>query len=208
VREVRNGKVASCEVWMELVCGNRWVANTECSQGREFGSFETVSILCWVLLSVEGRCGAAAVMSASAGERRLDACIYDETRKLETGSLLVVPTYRNSRQRGGVKPVSVSGSREQGEARHLKALGVGGVWRASRPNVGCVIAFMVSQPMRPCTALHVLRRATLLRQPIYNYDKCLAVSSSLTSGGSSVTVALAMPGIGVYIAALVPHQAC
>jgi hypothetical protein len=153
VREVRNGKVASCEVWMELVCGNRWVANTECSQGREFGS-----------------------------------C-------------------RISRQRGGVKLVSVSGSREQGEARHLKALGVGGVWRASRPNVGCVIALMVSQPIRPCTALHVLRRATLLRQPIYNYDKCLAVSSILTSGGSSVTVALVMPGIGVYIAAL-PHQEC
>jgi hypothetical protein len=82
-------------------------------------------------------------MSASAGERRLGTWIYDETRKLETGSLLVVPTYRNSRGRDGVNLVRVSGSREQGEARHLEALGDGGVWRASRPNVGCVIAFIV-----------------------------------------------------------------
>jgi hypothetical protein len=147
-------------------------------------------------------------MSASAGERRLGTWIYDETRKLETGSLLVVPTYRNSRGRDGVNLVRVSGSREQGEARHLEALGDGGVWRASRPNVGCVIAFIVSQPMRPCTALHVLRRATLLRQLIYNYDKCLVISSMLASDGSSVTVALEMPGIGVYTAAVVPHQAC
>jgi hypothetical protein len=66
---------------------------------------------------------------------------------------------------------SVFSCREQGEARHLKALRVGGVWRASRPNVGCLIAFIVSQPIRPCTALHVLRRATLLRQLVYNYDK-------------------------------------
>jgi hypothetical protein len=97
-RSARSQGGKSREYATELVCGNRWVANTERSQGREFGASIRSALCVRLLLSVVGRHGAAAIVAIPAGERRPGTCIYDETRELDIMSLFVVPTCRNSRR--------------------------------------------------------------------------------------------------------------